>query len=1020
MDSPVERSHSSVMAPMTARTFPTKAPSAAHEVCQLGVCVDTNECHIEGICDQLCQLVDNKTSCSCVKGYQMVEDHCKGINGTCVLAEVQRPANQPLSTVPQSAPPTLLFSSSTHIQHVHLNGSLVTPRSSVEMEDSYAVDFNHRNSSACWIALDWISGNWYFLDDTQEIIYLCNQTLEVCLVIVDVALSKPRGIALDPVAGLMFFSEWGNTPPHIQRARLDGSERTRLVEHKIVYPCGLTLDYPSEMVYWVDTYLDNVERVDYNGQNRHTVAHGAPLKILYGISVFEQYFYLTSWHGNSILSIHKYNQSDISSFMLNFTRPFTVHVYHRQRQPLPDQAHPCSINNGLCQHICVPFYKNKVPVAHCLCKAGSKLVGDGNCVAAKQSHFVAYTRGRPGSLKGISLGLPSQEVMVPVVGLNRPTALAFDAATQYLYYSDVQRFVIERQRVDGYGRELFLDKGLNNCEGLAVDWMGRNLYWSDEALLTISVARLDNSTIRRTLISGNMTHPRALVVDPKRGQLYWCQWALEPGSPGSFGCIERAYMDGSHREVFVSKNLHWPNGITIDYAAKKLYWCDAFLHRIERINLSGTGRERKVLYYTEKYVQIILEGEGLGHPYGLAFHEEALYWTEFQQGLVQKLFLHNRSTVTLAVENPPLFEIKIIDNSTQSGMNECTQNNGGCQEFCFATLTNFVCGCRDGFTLAPDGVNCIATANYSEPSRCRKNEFECLKNLRCIDVRYLCDGDNDCGDHSDEDSSPGGICGEYDDSLEMSSCRSDQFKCDVNRCISIHWLCDGERDCADASDEEPIRTCPINSTCDSKQFTCKETGRCIPMSWTCDSDPDCGPGDFSDEHEDCVYHECEANQFMCANRRCISQQYVCDKDDDCRDGSDEVDCATLSPDTLLWCNATSLSCDGGTHCYTLAQKCNGVPDCKDAEDEKNCTNVTRHSEPCHKDFFDCGNGECIPMSAVCNRHPDCLDQRDEASCVNATCSPTEFSCKDGKQCVGHTYICDGEKDCADGSDEDNC
>jgi hypothetical protein len=110
-----------------------------------------------------------------------------------------------------------------------------------------------------------------------------------------------------------------------------------------------------------------------------------------------------------------------------------------------------------------------------------------------------------------------EEAMVPITSLSRPTALDFDARSQFIYYSDVQRFVIERQTINGSKREVFLDKGLNNCEGLAIDWMGRNLYWTDEGLLSVFVARLDNSEIKKRLVYGNMSHPRAIVVDPKRG-----------------------------------------------------------------------------------------------------------------------------------------------------------------------------------------------------------------------------------------------------------------------------------------------------------------------------------------------------------------------------------------------------------------------------------------------------------------------------------------------------------------------
>lgn len=184
------------------------------------------------------------------------------------------------------------------------------------------------------MAVDWVSRNWYFLDDQRQIFLVCSEELKWCNILLEHDLSKPRALALDPLKGYMFFTKWGHhSPPMLERCDLDGSRRKSIVDHKIVYPYGLTVDFPKEQIYWVDTYLDFVERVDYEGNNRKTILRGREVQNLYGISVFQNKLFLSSWHSNNILELDKFTMEQ-RSVVKNISRPFNVYIYHRQRQPV--------------------------------------------------------------------------------------------------------------------------------------------------------------------------------------------------------------------------------------------------------------------------------------------------------------------------------------------------------------------------------------------------------------------------------------------------------------------------------------------------------------------------------------------------------------------------------------------------------------------------------------------------------------------------------------------------------------
>ena len=104
------------------------------------------------------------------------------------------------------------------------------------------------------------------------------------------------------------------------------------------------------------------------------------------------------------------------------------------------------------------------------------------------------------------------------------------------------------------------------------------------------------------------------------------------------------------------------------------------------------------------------------------------------------------------------------------------------------------CLCNDGYTSSdPDfgkDNSCSKHENFERTQQhCKNHEFQC-SNEYCIDEGYICDGDDDCGDSSDEKN--------CDECTPINR----KFKCATSsECIEEDQKCDGNFDCSDMSDE---------------------------------------------------------------------------------------------------------------------------------------------------------------------------------------------------------------------------
>uniref|UniRef100_A0A4W4ESI8 EGF-like domain-containing protein n=1 Tax=Electrophorus electricus TaxID=8005 RepID=A0A4W4ESI8_ELEEL len=351
-------------------------------------------------------------------------------------------------------------------------------------------------------------------------------------------------------------------------------------------------------------------------------------------------------------------------------------------------------NPDVCSQICINYkgdYK-------CECYEGYEMDPvTKTCKAVGSSPYLMFTNRH--EIRRLDLVKRDYTQVVPT--LKNAVALDVDVTTNKMYWCDlfhrkIFRYTVTKELLGG-GDITLIESALHSPEGIAVDWVHKNIYWTDSGHKTISVATNDGKK-RKILIDTELSEPRAIAVDPRQGFMYWSDW-------GTQAKIEKAGLNGVDRQLLVSERIEWPNGITLDLSSRRLYWVDSKLHLISSVDLNGD--DRRVLLSSVNH---------LGHPFALTLFEDRVYWTDLEDEAIYSVDRLTGHDVALLAQhlNNPLDVVVFHELRQPKGCTKKHLPNGGCEYLCLKApqitehSPKYTCACPDGGELGPDMRRCVA------------------------------------------------------------------------------------------------------------------------------------------------------------------------------------------------------------------------------------------------------------------------------------------------------------------------
>ncbi|KAK0061867.1 low-density lipoprotein receptor-related protein 4-like isoform X1, partial [Biomphalaria pfeifferi] len=573
------------------------------------------------------------------------------------------------------------------------------------------------------LSIDWVSKHIYWTDAGKKTLEIANYNGSGRRILISSGLVNPRGIVVDPVSEYVFWAD--QSTRKIERSSLDGVDRKVIVDKDIIFPNQMAVSYPTRRLYWVDAKRQTIMSCDTDGgdvtKERDLIetSQGNPV---FGLVVIGNTATISTWFHTKIVSTYVATRESLWSNEMVISSSTELYSLAATTTAIqPQSSHPCGQpDKGGCTHLCLPVRGTSYK---CACPSYGGLALSFNAKSCETpSELLFFTMKESGEVGFISIRGVQSSYPTLVGRSTKPTHVTYDPIKQVVYWSDLDEGVIYLSHLAGEGeKEIFLSgrDGIGTIEGLALDWLSRDLYFVNVGQSSPGVDdtvyswhRLEKISLdkrsRRSLVSA-VEQPRGVALDLENGYMYYADL-------GKKAQIFQAQLDGSERRVLLDYDLASPTGLS--FYEGRLYVADS--------NPNNKSYAPHLMVYdatTTEWTHLKLSNN-FSIPKGLAVQGDTLYYSDWVSqdnviGYIKSFNLRfgiDLSFSTSGLRPTGLFYSPLARRKLDSIDDVCTKSS--CSHSCIKTPLNaekpYKCLCPDESThiLASNNATCARPGNF--------------------------------------------------------------------------------------------------------------------------------------------------------------------------------------------------------------------------------------------------------------------------------------------------------------------